>query len=149
MPDQLPLFEVDAEPFPNPYRDALAAAHAEASILAAQLPPTVLFGTSSWSFPGWAGIVYSSERSTSELARGGLREYAQHPLLRTVGIDRSYYAPLPADDLRAYADELPPGFRCCIKAPAGVTAFTLGVPGARTERNPDFLSIERLTIDLL
>jgi uncharacterized protein YecE (DUF72 family) len=148
MSDQLQLFETEGEP-PNAHREALAAGYAEARTLAAQLPRQVLFGTSSWSFPGWAGIVYSRERSTSELARDGLREYAQHPLLRTVGIDRSYYAPIPVEDLRAYAAQLPSAFRCCIKAPAGVTAFTLGSPGARAERNPDFLSIDRLRADLL
>ena len=41
------------------------------------------------------------------------------------------------------------GFRCCIKAPAAVTALTLGPPGGRTERNRDFLSIDRLEADLL
>jgi len=148
MSDQLQLFEI-AEPPSNDHRAALAAAHAEAETIAAPLPSHVRFGTSSWSFPGWAGLVYSQERSTGELAREGLHEYAQHPLLRTVGIDRSYYAPIPVDDLRAYASQLPPGFRCCIKAPAGVTAFTLGSSGRRVERNADFLSVDRLIADLL
>lgn len=149
MSDQLQLFDTAADPPPNRHRAALAACHAEAAGLAAQLPEQVLFGTSSWSFPGWAGLVYSQERTTSDLAREGLREYARHPLLRTVGIDRSYYAPIPLEDLRAYASQLPSGFRCCIKAPAGVTAFTLGSPGTRAERNPDFLSVDRLGADLL
>jgi uncharacterized protein YecE (DUF72 family) len=149
MGDQLHLFEMAAEPTQNPHREALAAAHAEARAVAERLPAIALFGTSSWSFPGWAGIVYSEERSTSELARHGLREYAQHPLLKTVGIDRSYYAPIPVEDLRAYASQLPAGFRCCIKAPAGVTAFTLQGQGARAERNADFLSLDRLMADLL
>ena len=150
MSDQLQLFETEAEPQPpNRFREVLAASHAEARALAEQLPPDLHFGTSSWSFPGWAGIVYSSERSTTSLAREGLREYAQHPLLTTVGIDRSYYAPVPIEDLRSYADQLPGGFRCCIKAPAGVTAFTLGPPGGRAERNADFLSTDRLESDLL
>ena len=149
MSDQLQLFETEAEPPPNPFRDVLAAAHAGARAIADKLPPDLSFGTSSWSFPGWAGIVYSSERSTTALAREGLREYARHPLLTTVGIDRSYYAPIPIEDLRNYAEQLPPGFRCCIKAPAGVTALTLGPPGGRAERNPDFLSIDRLSSDLL
>jgi uncharacterized protein YecE (DUF72 family) len=149
MSDQLQLFDLAAEPPANPHRAALAAAHAQAREIAAGLPAEVRFGTSSWSFPGWAGIVYSAERSTTELARTGLREYAQHPLLRTVGIDRSFYAPIPVDELRAYAEQLPSGFHCCIKAPGAVTAFTLGAPGARPERNPDFLSVERLVSDLL
>jgi uncharacterized protein YecE (DUF72 family) len=129
--------------------DALARAHDEARVLARDVPSGVLFGTSSWSFPGWAGIVYSRQRTSTDLARDGLREYARHPLLTTVGIDRSYYAPLPIADLRTYGEQLPPGFRCCIKAPAAVTSFTLGPPGAREASNPEFLSIDRLVEDLL
>ena len=133
----------------QPHVAALARSHAEARDIRSQLPNGIYFGTSSWSFPGWAGIVYRRERSTTELAREGLREYAQHPLLTTVGIDRSFYAPMPVEDLASYASQLPPGFKCCLKAPAAVTAFALGAPGNRPERNPDFLSIERLTEDLL
>src|SRR5262245_54836058 len=144
---QLSLFE-PAEPR-SEFAEAVRRAHDEARPLAAALPAGVFFGTSSWSFPGWAGIVYTSERSTTELAREGLQEYATHPLLTTVGIDRSYYAPLPAADLAAYAEQLPDGFRCCIKAPAAVTAYSLGGPGVRHARNPDFLSVDRLIGDLL
>ena len=148
MAGQLSLF--DSEPdSASPNRAALEQSHTEARALAAQLPATVFFGTSSWSFPGWAGIVYSGERTTSSLAREGLREYVTHPLLRTVGIDRSYYAPIPVEDLRAYADQLPEGFPCCIKAPAAVTAVTLGPRIGRGDVNPDFLSVDRLVDDLL
>jgi uncharacterized protein YecE (DUF72 family) len=126
----------------------LAAQHDEASALAARLPPRLHFGTSSWSFPGWAGIVYSARRSQTDLAREGLREYATHPLLTTVGIDRSYYAPIPIDDFRRYADQLPDGFRCCIKAPSSVTSYAVG-DRDRPVLNVDFLSPSRLIEDLL
>jgi uncharacterized protein YecE (DUF72 family) len=103
--------------------------------------------------PGWAGLVYPHGLNGTALARHGLRHYARHPLLRTVGIDRSYYAPVPLDDLRAYADALPAGFRACIKAPASVTSRVLPTFGARRSGpapdNPDFLSAERLIADLL
>jgi uncharacterized protein YecE (DUF72 family) len=143
---QLSLFE--SEPTRGE-GEALERAHAEAREVAEHLPADLYFGTSSWSFPGWAGIVYSRERTTSDLARNGLREYAQHPMLRTVGIDRSYYAPIPVEDLRAYAEQLPASFPCCIKAPARVTALTLGPRAGRAEVNPDFLSVDRLVDDLL
>jgi uncharacterized protein YecE (DUF72 family) len=120
----------------------------EARALAARLPQGVHFGTSSWSFPGWRGIVYSSSRTQTSLARDGLREYARHPLLTTVGVDRSYYAPMPIPDLQDYAAQLPGGFRCCFKAPAAVTALALGGPGQQVA-NPDFLSVDRLVTDLL
>ena len=149
MSDQLSLFGEPASAADRSVTDALARAHDEARMLARDIPSGVFFGTSSWSFPGWAGIVYSRQRSTTDLARDGLREYARHPLLTTVGIDRSYYAPLPIADLRSYDEQLPAGFRCCIKAPAAVTSYTLGRPGAREEPNPEFLSIDRLAEDLL
>ena len=100
MAGQLSLFE--SEPTRGEGA-ALERAHAEAREVAEHLPADVYFGTSSWSFPGWAGIVYSRERTTSDLARNGLREYAQHPLLKTVGIDRSYYAPVPVDETKSRA----------------------------------------------
>ena len=155
MGDQLSLFDegpvATPEAAASPEDPRLAAVHAEASAIAARLPGTLRFGTSSWSFPGWAGLVYPSTRTTTALARDGLRDYARHPLLRTVGVDRSFYAPVPVDDLRAYAALLPPAFPCCFKAPASV--MSLGPPAhggpVRPGRNPDFLSVARLEADLL
>src|SRR3954471_24157930 len=72
--------------------------------LGERLPPLIRLGTSSWHFPGWAGLVYNRKVSTTELTRGGLTHYAKHPLLRTVGLDRTYYSPMPAEGYRAYAD---------------------------------------------
>jgi uncharacterized protein YecE (DUF72 family) len=145
---QLTLFDTAWPAAPDPAAAQLRRSHQEAQEVAARLPPAVHFGTSSWSFPGWKGLVYSAARTTSWLAREGLREYAQHPLLTTVGIDRSYYAPMPIEDLREYARQLPAHFRCCFKAPAAVTALALGAPGQQLP-NPDFLSVDRLVADLL
>ena len=152
-PAQPNLFGGPAEaapPHPRVEQAALDQAWASARALAAALPSDVRFGTSSWSFPGWVGLVYSARRTQAELARDGLREYAAHPLLRTVGVDRSYYASVPLDDLRRYADQLPPGFPCCFKAPASVASAAL--PHQRSgppARNPDFLSAERFAAELL
>ena len=131
----------------DPAAEALAAVHREAADLARRLPARVRFGTSSWSFPGWKGLVYSGGATETSLAREGLREYAQHPLLRTVGIDRSYYAPIPDEDLRRYASQLPAGFLACAKAPALVTSAEL--PGRDGGSNPEFMSARRLIDDLL
>jgi uncharacterized protein YecE (DUF72 family) len=155
MSDQLSLFG-DAEPATAPQAGAadvaLEARRADAAALAARLPEDVYFGTSSWTFPGWAGLVYPAGLSGPALGRDGLRHYARHPLLRTVGVDRSYYAPMPLDDLRAYADQLPDGFRCCLKAPATVTSRvepSFGASRGAARPNPDFLSVDRLIHDLL
>ncbi len=127
-------------------RERLEREHAEAAEIAARLPGNVFFGTSSWGFPGWAGLVYSRRASQAVLAREGLAEYARHPLLTTVGIDRGFYAPIPEADLLRYAEQLPAGFRCCAKAPAAVTAAQL--PGQRAA-NPDFLRPERFVEEMV
>src|SRR6476620_11760501 len=80
---------------------------AEAAEIAARLPHWLRFGTSSWTFLGWRGLVYAGSPSQAALVRSGLGAYAKHPLLRTVGIDRSHYAPLEAKDLTGYAEQLP------------------------------------------
>jgi uncharacterized protein YecE (DUF72 family) len=151
MSGQLSLFG-DPGRLPAPPADAaLEARRAAAAAIAARLPDDVAFGTSSWTFPGWSSIVYPAGLSTAALGREGLRHYARHPLLRTVGVDRTYYAPVPLDAWRAYADQLPDGFRCCVKAPAAVTSRVEPTFGARgpQRRNADFLSAGRLVDDLL
>ncbi|HEY6049979.1 MAG TPA: DUF72 domain-containing protein, partial [Thermoanaerobaculia bacterium] len=70
---------------PGPFAERLQKEIAECAAIAERLPQNVRFGTSSWSFPGWAGIVYSRRASASDLAKTGLIEYARHPLLGTVG----------------------------------------------------------------
>ena len=141
---QLDLFAASAPPVlrRSPERERLEREHAEAAAIAARLPENVFFGTSSWSFPDWAGIVYSRHASTSQLSREGLAEYARHPLLSTVGIDRGYYVPIPPQDLVRYAEQLPPGFPCCAKAPEAVTSAARPARkgGAKGEGNPDFLN---------
>lgn len=142
MSDQIPLFDLAPEVADDPSVAAVARVHEEARAIASDLPDDIRFGTSSWSFPGWKGIVYSGAVSSSAIAKDGLRQYASHPLLRTVGIDRSYYAPIPIDDLRRYAEQLPKGFQGA-KAPARVTSTIIGPPGSDTP-NPDFMSVDRM-----
>jgi uncharacterized protein YecE (DUF72 family) len=84
--------------------------------LAESVPQHLYFGTSSWSFPGWDGIVYDRRISQTALARHGLAAYAQHPLLRTVCIDRSYYGPPTATEFADYAASVPEHFRFVVKA---------------------------------
>jgi uncharacterized protein YecE (DUF72 family) len=131
------------------------AARPEVVALGARLPAGLRLGTCSWSFPGWEGLVYTRSarpRRTADLAREGLAEYARHPLLRTVEIDRSFYAPIPEDDLRRYARQLPPGYRCCFKAPAAVTSLAqrhVGRDPGAPRRNDEYLSVARLEAELL
>ncbi len=87
----------------------------------AQMPQGLRLGTSSWAFPGWAGLVYGRRVGEQMLSREGLGAYSRHPLLRAVGVDRTFYAPLSTDEFRCYAQLVPPDFRFVVKAHAALT----------------------------
>lgn len=125
-------------------RNVLAAPAASDALDAARaLPPNVHLGTSSWSFPGWEGIVYGEACSESKLSRDGLAAYGAHPLLRTVSIDRSFYAPLTVADYLRYAQQVPDDFRFIVKAPASVTDATVRAErGEPVADNPCFLNAQ-------
>lgn len=93
-----------------------AAPTADHRELARRLPSGLRLGTSSWTFPGWVGLVYDRSVSQSVLASDGLAAYATHPLLRTVGLDRTYYRPITQQDFRELADAVPDDFRFLLKA---------------------------------
>jgi hypothetical protein len=69
---QLALF--DFAPEPEPERKGLGAAlqPEEVEALGRELPREIHIGGSTWSFPGWAGLVYDRSYSPSKLAREGL-----------------------------------------------------------------------------
>lgn len=71
--------------------------------------------------PGLERDRLPGNATPSRLARSGLRAYAQHPLLHTVGLDRTYYAPLRVEDYANYAAQVPPHFRFLVKAPEALT----------------------------
>ncbi len=111
--------------------------------VAARLSARVHLGTSSWSFPGWANLVYASSYPDTALARQGLSAYAAHPLLRTVGIDRTFYAPIGEQDFRKYATQaraVSPAFRFLVKAPMLFTGPRLRSDVGRWTDNEAFLN---------
>lgn len=111
--------------------------------LAARLPANLSFGTSSWAYPGWNGLVYDGEYGDSLLSRQGLAAYSRHPLLRAAGIDRGFYGPIPVADYLSYAAQVPDGFRFVVKAPASVCdAWLRGPDGAGRLANAAFLDAE-------
>jgi uncharacterized protein YecE (DUF72 family) len=117
-----------------------AAADQHVLDIASRMPAGISLGTSSWHFPGWATLVYDRPGDERVLAREGLVAYAQHPLLRCVGIDRTFYTPIPAAEFRHYADQVPAHFRFVVKAPMLCTAISMrGEPGAHAVANPRFL----------
>ena len=142
MADQLPLFEArppERPPTPDTTAVGPAVLPYELTELALQLPRELYLGTSSWFFPGWNGIVWDREAPEATLARHGLPAYASHPLLKTVCIDRSFYAPLDTAQYAAYAAQVPERFRFVVKAPAACTAAWTRVDGGKPVGNPTFL----------
>lgn len=108
--------------------------------LAARLSPHVHLGTSTWSYPGWEGLVWAGRHSESALSKNGLPAYAAHPLLRAVGIDRGFYRPLAASEFQRHAEQVPRGFRFTVKAPSLVTdALLRSEDGRGQQPNPLFL----------
>ncbi len=82
--------------------------------------PDIRFGTSSWAYEGWAGLIYHQTYQKSRFARDSLREYAAYayrgtPLFRTVGVDHTFYRPPTGKQLAHYAAQVPPGFLFCCK----------------------------------
>ena len=116
-----------------------AARDAQVLRLASQLSPRIRLGTSSWAFSGWAGLVYDRALPERILSRAGLATYAGHPLLRTVGLDRTFYAPIGEDEYRRYAEQVPAGFRFVVKAPQVLTSAWLF---ESREPSPHFLDAQ-------
>ncbi len=142
-PPQLELFAQQPWAPAAPRAPEPAPTTAELLDLGARLPHTVRLGTSSWSFPGWTGLVYAADASQLQLAREGLPAYARHPLLRTVGIDRTFYGPVPAEAFSAWAEAVPEDFRFLAKAHEEVTLGHFPhrprYGARRGARNPRFL----------
>lgn len=108
-----------------------------------RIPPLVHFGTSTWTYPGWAGLVYSKRYPEQGASAKMLAEYARFPLFTTVGIDSSFYGPPRPRTLESWGKVLPQGFRCVSKVWDRLTVHTFA--GKREPRsfagraNPDFL----------
>ncbi len=67
-------------------------------------PILVRFGTSSWAYEGWQGLVYQRTFPKSRFSAATLAEYARYavdgqPLFKTVYIDHSFYRPAGAKQL--------------------------------------------------
>jgi uncharacterized protein YecE (DUF72 family) len=150
--DQLHLFAPPATILPALAVEAAPVSAAVARV-AQRLPPHVYLGTSSWAFPGWTGLVYRHAATERDLAHYGLAAYAQHPLLRAVGLDRTYYAPIPTADFAAYGASVPEAFRFLVKAHRWCTALYMPTPGARArqryERNTHFLEPQYATEEVI
>ncbi|HET8713659.1 MAG TPA: DUF72 domain-containing protein [Gemmatimonadales bacterium] len=123
------------ETLPQPSREVVT--------LAERIPANIRFGTSTWTYDGWAGEVYHRRYRGPQPAKR-LEEYTRYPLFRTVGIDSAFYDPPSEAELRSYAQALPAGFPAVSKVWDRITAKRLGQdapqPGLAGMRNPDFLN---------
>ncbi|HEY4649308.1 MAG TPA: DUF72 domain-containing protein [Gemmatimonadales bacterium] len=111
--------------------------------LSSRIPTSIRFGTSTWNYPGWRGLVYHQDYGPKGAAARMLREYAAFPLFRTVGIDSTYYGPPTEAVLRNYAEHLPAGFPTISKVWGQLTIHTFTKaqdPDRAGKANPDFLN---------
>ncbi len=116
----------------------------EIQALAQSLPRQLHMGTSSWTFPGWAGLVWDQPYAEPKLAKEGLHAYSQHPLLRTVSLDRAFYRPMRAEEYAALAAQVGDDFRFVVKVPSMISdALIRATEGERAgqglQANPHFL----------
>jgi len=111
--------------------------------LAEALPRRLRIGTSSWTYPGWACLLWDGEYPETALSKQGLAAYAQHPMLRTVSLDRNFYRPLSVAQYARYASQVPDDFRFVVKAPSLVTdALVRAEDGRGMQANAAFLNPE-------
>jgi uncharacterized protein YecE (DUF72 family) len=139
-----PINEAGDPPNPTSRKSEVHAAppSAESIAVAGQLPQQLYLGTSSWSYPGWDGLIYAGKFSDQKLARDGLHAYSKHPLCRTVGIDRTFYAPIAKRDYALYAAQVPDGFRFLVKAPMAITSSYVRSDEGVFSDSPYFLDVD-------
>jgi uncharacterized protein YecE (DUF72 family) len=115
--------------------------------LARALPQDLRLGTSSWTFPGWTDLVWDQPYAEAKLSKEGLRAYSQHPLLRTVSLDRAFYRPMTAEQYAQLAAQVPDDFRFVVKVPSMISdALIRSTDGENAGRglqaNPHFLDVD-------
>jgi len=72
------------------------------------LPPNLRFGCSSWKYEGWKGQIYRREYKTKKAFEAeSLREYAEFPWFRAIGMDHTFYTPPRVAHLDGYVDRIP------------------------------------------
>lgn len=124
----------------------------EIAALADRLSPLIRFGCSSWTYPGWTGLIYRKPYPATGAGAKMLAEYARWPLFRTVGIDSFFYTPPSERTLASYAAALPEGFPCVSKVWDRITAHTFANPKERAHfghPNPDWLNADLFLTEVL
>jgi uncharacterized protein YecE (DUF72 family) len=106
----------------------------------------IRFGTSSWAFEGWQGIVYFKDYPEGRFKRDCLAEYAMNERFFTVGMDLFFYQPPTESILQHYAEQLPPNFKTCSKVWEQLTIYRYPnqprYGKMKGQINPNFLNSE-------
>lgn len=121
---------------------------------ARSIPPTIRFGTSTWTYPGWKGLIYHSDyKSEKEFKAKSLAEYSQIPLFRSVGIDSTFYNPPSKEMLENYASQVPSDFKWISKVWERITVAEFPKHSRYGKqsgtRNSDFLNPDIFTNEVL
>lgn len=118
------------------------------------LPPNILFGTSSWTYPGWQGTVYHEQYQNDKAFRAdSLGEYCRFPWFRTVGIDSSFYGPPAISTLQRYRDSVSENFCWVSKVWEEITVPVYGRHkryGVKAgKENPNYLNADLFASEFL
>lgn len=104
----------------------------------------IYFGTSSWKYRGWEGMIYRGGYSSeAQFQRASLREYTA--VLPCVGVDFTYFS-WPMADMMAYlVESTPENFRLCPKVTKRITMSSFpNLPAYGKwagQKNPEFLDV--------
>jgi uncharacterized protein YecE (DUF72 family) len=137
--ETLPLFPEPAAPPPEP---------------AATPPPGFTkFGTATWNYPGWRGIVYPAASPEKMSSAERLALYASSGRFQTVEADFTFYRPQTAAEWRRYGSALPDAFPVVSKVWEEITCERfprIERHGSRGgEPNPNYLSVEAFRREVL
>lgn len=121
---------------------------------ARRLPKRIRFGSSTWTYPGWKGIIYRDHYSSErDFKARSLGEYSRCPLFRSVGIDHTFYRPATRKLFETYAKLVPADFVWLSKVWERITIAEYprharyGKNAGRI--NPDFLNAELFSAEIL
>ena len=118
------------------------------------LSPLIRFGTSTWTYEGWQGQIYTRKYTKTAFTRECLGEFCRYlyrgqPLFRTVGNDATFYRPPSANQLTRYLTQIPEDFQMCFKVWEELTIPTYAKHaryGSRAGQvNPNFLNADAFT----
>ncbi|MGH9443615.1 MAG: DUF72 domain-containing protein [Thermoanaerobaculia bacterium] len=103
------------------------------------------FGTATWNYPGWRGVVYPSDSPEKMSSADRLALYAQTGRYETVEADFTFYRPQNAREWTRYAAALPPKFPVVSKVWEEITCERFPQIERQGDRggkvNPNYLNV--------